>query len=148
MRWMPHVTVAAIVEQGGRFLMVEERVEGRLVLNQPAGHLEDGEGLRDAVVRETYEETGWRFQPQAVVGLYRWRHPRNGETFLRIAFSGTCREHDPDRTLDESITRSLWLERGEILGEGNRLRSPLVMRGIDDYLAGNRYPLELLQDID
>jgi 8-oxo-dGTP pyrophosphatase MutT (NUDIX family) len=147
MRWMPHVTVAAIVERDGRFLMVEEYAEGRLVINQPAGHLDDRESLADAVVRETLEETGWHFHPQTVTGVYRWRHPSNGQTFLRVAFSGHCDEHESEQPLDDGIVQALWLERSELLARRSSLRSPLVMRCVEDYLAGTGYPLHLLNDV-
>ena len=99
MAWKPDVTVAAVAERDGRFLFVEERAGGRIVLNQPAGHLEDGESLLDAVVRETLEETAWAFRPQAIVGVYLWRaRAPQGRTFLRVAFCGDLRRHDPTRT--------------------------------------------------
>lgn len=147
MRWKPHVTVAAVAEQSGRFLLVEEQADGRLVLNQPAGHLDDGESLTEAVIRETLEETGWRFQPDAIIGLYRWRHPHNAETFLRVTFRGRCLEHNPGQPLDEGIVRTVWLGRDEILQREATLRSPLVLRCIDDYLTGITYPLELLNEL-
>ncbi len=147
MRWMPHVTVAAVIEEDGKFLMVEERAEGRLVLNQPAGHLDDKESLPEAVVRETLEETGWHFRPAAITGVYRWRHPTNGETFLRIAFSGVHTDHEPGRTLDEGIVRTLWLDREELVARRAMLRSPLVLRCLDDYLAGIAHPMDILNDV-
>lgn len=147
MRWTPHLTVAAIAEHGGTFLMVEERVGDRLVLNQPAGHLDDAESIVDAIVRETLEETGWHFQPEAVTGLYRWRNPTNGETFVRIAFCGHCVEHEPHRPLDAGIERALWLPYERITGGEAVLRSPLVLRCLNDYLAGGRFPLSVLRDI-
>lgn len=147
MRWKPHVTVAAIAEDAGSFLMVEERVAGRLVYNQPAGHLDDAESLYDAVVRETLEETGWHFDPEAVIGCYRWRNGHSGETFLRIAFCGQPLKHEPDRPLDRGIVRAVWLRHDELLGAPDRMRSPLVLRCLDDYLAGNRFPLGVVQDI-
>lgn len=147
MRWTPHVTVAAIVERDGAFLMVEERVGGRLVLNQPAGHLDDAESLISAVIRETLEETGWRFRPEAVTGLYRWRNPENGETFVRVAFCGDCTEHETDRVLDADIERALWLPYDQITSAATLLRSPLVLKCLDDYRNGTRFPLQVLQDI-
>jgi len=140
------MTVAAVIEQDGRYLLVRERSEGRLVYNQPAGHLEDNESLLEAVVRETLEETAWRFQPEAIIGVYLWRKPPAGPTILRVAFTGTCQEHDPHRTLDEDILRALWMSREELIQVSAYLRSPLVLRCIDDYLTGKRYPLELLSD--
>ena len=105
----PEVTVAAVVEREGRFLMVEELISGRLVLNQPAGHLEDRESLIEAAIRETREETAWRFHPEALVGIYLWRNPDNERTFLRFAFCGTVDQHDSAQPLDTGIQRALWL---------------------------------------
>ena len=148
MIWTPHVTVAAVIEQDGRFLLVQERESGRAVLNQPAGHLEDGESLMTAVIRETLEETGWHFQPEAVIGMYRWRHPVKRITYLRATFTGSGLSHDADRTLDEGIEDTLWLSVGEIRRQSEILRSPLVLKSIEDYLAGARYPLSVLADIE
>lgn len=148
MTWKPHVTVAAIAEQEGRFLVVEEVIRGRKVLNNPAGHLERAESFLDAVKRETLEETGWEFEPDAVTGIYLWKNPELDNTFLRVAFSGRCLRHHPDRPLDKGIVGPLWLTRAE-LGDGTRpLRSPMVLRCIDDYLGGYRYPLRLLSHLD
>jgi 8-oxo-dGTP pyrophosphatase MutT (NUDIX family) len=148
MVWTPHVTVAAVIEQNGRFLLVQERESGRTVFNQPAGHLEDGESLVSAVIRETLEETGWHFQPAAIIGMYRWRHPVKGITYLRVAFAGSGICHDANRRLDATIERTLWLSAGEIRGQPEKLRSPLVLKSIEDYLAGARYPLSVLADIE
>lgn len=147
MVWKPRVTVAAIVERQGRFLMVEERVNGEIRFNQPAGHLEDTESLLDAVVRECLEETAWHFHPQALVGLYRWRQPDSGETYLRATFCGECVEFDSQRTLDEGIIAAHWLTRDEICMCEPQLRSPLVLRCIDDYLLGRQFPLKLLVEM-
>lgn len=148
MTWKPDVTVAAVVEREGRFLLVEERVGTRLVYNQPAGHLEHGESLLDAVVRETAEETGWQFLPEAVVGVYLWHAPSGADrvrrSFLRVAFRGDVVNHDPLRPLDDGIERAVWLARPQIAAQASRLRSPLVLRCIDDYASGRRFPLELL----
>jgi 8-oxo-dGTP pyrophosphatase MutT (NUDIX family) len=144
----PDLTVAAIVERDGEFLVVEERVRNALVLNQPAGHVEAGESPRDAVVRETLEETAWHFEPSALTGLYLWRHPESGRTILRVAFAGTCTRHDPTRRLDRGIVRALWLTRKEIATHARALRSPMVLRCIDDYLRGERYPLDALKHLD
>ncbi len=146
MRWYPRVTVAAVVERQGRFLMVEETSNGRLVLNQPAGHLEENESLIEAVARETLEESAWHVRPMAVVGLYLWRHPRKQVTILRVAFAAKPIGHDPDRILDAGIERALWLSSADIEKQSARLRSPLVMRTLGDYQAGNRYPLALVAD--
>lgn len=141
-QWKPEVTVAAIVERAGRFLMVEERVSGGLVFNQPAGHLEDRETLIEAAIRETREETAWRFAPESLVGTYLWRSPDNGRTFLRFAFCGSVDDHRPQQALDTGIVRALWMTHEQLRAQPHRLRSPLVLRCIDDYLQGRRLPLE------
>jgi 8-oxo-dGTP pyrophosphatase MutT (NUDIX family) len=143
MVWKPDVTVAAVIERDGRYLLVEERIRGRLVLNQPAGHLEDGEALIDAVIRETLEETAWQFTPEALLGVYQWRSPR-GHTTLRFAFTGSVQAYDPNRPLDPPIVTTHWLAREEIVQRSARLRTPLVLRCIEDYLAGRRLPLDAL----
>ena len=147
MTWKPELTVAAVVEQQGRFLIVEERVARRLVFNQPAGHVEEGEDLLDAVVRETLEETAWHFQPEAIVGIYLWKNPANQKSFLRVAYSGISVNHDSRRPLDHAILRVHWLTRDQLLGRQARLRSPMVLRCVDDYLAGTRLPLGLLTQL-
>ena len=147
MTWKPHVTVAAVIERDGKFLLVEERAQEGLVYNQPAGHLEPGESLVQAVQRETEEETAWGFRPQALVGIYRWPHPRKDITYLRFAFSGELLRHEPLQPLDEGIVRALWLDYSEIQQLQSQHRSPQVMRCIDDYLAGKRIGLEILQEV-
>lgn len=142
------MTVAALIEIEGCFLMVQERVSGQSVLNQPAGHLEDNETLIEAVIRETREETAWHFQPEAVTGIYHWRHPENGETFMRVNFTGKGLFHDPASELDSCIERTLWLSPEELRGQADRLRSPMVLRAIDDYLNGAAYPLALLTTLE
>jgi 8-oxo-dGTP pyrophosphatase MutT (NUDIX family) len=142
MGWNPEVTVAAIVEIDGRFLMVEERIAGRAVLNQPAGHLEDGESLLEAVVRETREETAWRFRPEALVGTYLWRNPDDGRSFLRFAFCGTVDDHLVQQPLDKGIVRTLWITHKQLLAQSSRLRSPLVLSCLQDFLLGKRQPLD------
>jgi 8-oxo-dGTP pyrophosphatase MutT (NUDIX family) len=146
MGWNPEVTVAAIVEQTiereRRYLMVEELISGRVVLNQPAGHLEDRETLLEAVIRETREETAWQFVPEALVGIYLWRNPDNERTFLRFAFCGSVHSHDPAQPLDQGIQRAIWLSRNQLLAHAGRLRSPLVMRCFDDHARGCRQPLD------
>lgn len=144
MVWKPHVTVAAIAQQGDRFLVVEEKVRGQLVINNPAGHLEESESFESAICREMLEETGWEFQPERLTGIYLWKNPRLDKTFLRITFFGLCVRHHPDRPLDRGIVGPKWLTRSELADSAHRLRSPLVLRSIDDYLAGASYPLELL----
>lgn len=137
------VTVAAIVERDGKFLIVEERAGGNLVLNQPAGHLEQGESLLAAVARETLEETGHRFDPEHVVGFYLWRSEGADATYLRVAFCGSV-EPAADAALDDAIVAVHWLSHGELLRRRQQLRSPMVLRCIDDYLRGRRHPLDCL----
>lgn len=144
--WTPRVTVAAILARDGRFLLVEESGSAGAVFNQPAGHLEVGESLLEAVVRETREETGWGFVPEGLVGVYRWRTPGPGKTYLRFCFHGQGRDHRPEQPLDTGILGIHWLTREELAGTG-RLRSPLVLACVDDYLHGRSYPLDLLQDL-
>lgn len=147
MIWKPNVTVAAIIERDGHFLLVEEKADGALVLNQPAGHLDEGESLLDAVVRETLEETAWHIVPEALLGVYRWPHPDKGITYLRFAFIGRALRPEPNSTLDDGIVRALWLTPEAIGRERHRHRSPQVQRCIDDYLAGQRYSLALIKDL-
>jgi len=144
----PEVTVAAVVQREGRFLLVEERISGRLVINQPAGHLEDGETLETAVIRETREETAWRFTPRALVGTYLWRNPDNGRSFLRFTFCGDADDHRPRQPLDQGIVRALWLAEAELRAQQARHRSPLVLRCIEDFLAGHRHPLDSVACLD
>lgn len=146
MIWTPHVTVAAVAERDGRFLLVEETANGAPVVNQPAGHLEDGESLLAAVARETLEETAWHFKAEALLGVYRWRNARNGVTYIRFAFTGELVAHEPTRPLDRAIARTLWLTADEIRAARERHRSPQVQRCLDDYLAGHRFPLSCLLD--
>jgi 8-oxo-dGTP pyrophosphatase MutT (NUDIX family) len=142
--WRPSVTVAAVIERDGRFLLVEEEVNGRRVLNQPAGHLDPGESLLQAVVREVLEETAHRFEPAALVGVYRWRYDKEDVTFLRFCFCGRVSERDPARALDREIVALHWLTPAELRARGATHRSPLVQRCVDDYAAGRHFPLELL----
>ncbi|MBL8202411.1 MAG: NUDIX hydrolase [Chromatiales bacterium] len=141
------MTVAAVVEQNGRYMLVEEHVSGRLVLNQPAGHVEPGESLVDAVIREALEETAWSFVPEAIVGVYLWGRDGGQNPFLRVAFAGRCIAHDSTRTLDAGIERVVWLSRADLLARSARLRSPMVLRAVDDYERGSRYPMDLFQDL-
>ncbi|MEJ2553287.1 MAG: NUDIX hydrolase [Gammaproteobacteria bacterium] len=142
-----HITVAALIEREGRYLLVEERSGGRIVYNQPAGHVEMGEDLLEAVVRETWEETAWRFQPQALSGVYHWTNPENRNTYLRFCFTGSCHDHDPHQALDTGIIGTWWLTRDDLVARAGQQRSPMVLRCIDDYQAGKRYPLELYTDV-
>jgi len=142
MIWKPHATVAAIIEKDSKFLMVEEICNGAKVINQPAGHLDDNETLIDAVIRETLEETAWHFNPTNITGIYQWKSTRKNQTFLRVCFTGNCTHYEQNQALDTGILQTLWMTRPEI--EQANLRSPMVMKVLDDYLAGHRYPLNLL----
>ena len=144
--WKPSVTVAAVVERDGCFLLVEERTGEGLRINQPAGHLDPGETLQQAVTREALEETAHPFTPTALLGVYLWRSPEplRPTTYLRFAFTGELGEAIAGRALDRGIVRTLWLTRQELAQRAGQWRSPLVGRCIDDYLSGQRYPLEVL----
>jgi ADP-ribose pyrophosphatase YjhB (NUDIX family) len=144
-RWRPSVTVAAIIEREGRFLLVEEETDHGLKLNNPAGHLDPGETPAEGCAREALEETTWNFRPTALLGVYisRFTKQATGEdiTYLRFAYVGELGDQDPQRQLDEGIVRTLWMTADEIRANADRLRSPLVLKCLEDYLAGVRYPL-------
>lgn len=144
----PDITVAAVTENEGRFLVVEERINRRLVFNQPAGHVEHGETLLDAVVREVREETAWGFQPEALLGVYIWRNPSSGRGYMRFAFTGSVCDHDARQPLDRGIVSTHWLSKADLLQREPQLRSPLVLRCIEDYLGGTRHPLEVVAKVD
>ncbi|MDO7925168.1 NUDIX hydrolase [Pseudomonas sp. KFB-139] len=146
MEWQAHVTVATIVEDQGRFLLVEEIKGGQAVLNQPAGHLDPNESLQHAAVRETLEETGWDVELTSVIGIYLYTAPSNGVTYQRICFAAKALRHHPEYTLDEGIVGPLWLTRDELLTQQHRWRSELVLRCVDDYLNGEHFSLALLRD--
>lgn len=141
--WLPHVTVAMVVESEGRFLLVEEESDGIIVFNQPAGHWDEGETLVDAAIRETLEETRWQVVPEAMIGLYQYTNPATQITYLRVCFSGKPSHCDSARPLDKGILQAVWLSYDEIVATPN-LRSPMVLRCIKDYLTGIRYPLTLI----
>lgn len=147
MRWSPRVTVAAVIENEGKFLVVEERINGRIVYNQPAGHLEKDETLLQAVIREVREETARRFIPEKLVGVYRVHIDETGITYLRFCFAGRCDDYQPDQQLDEEIVQALWLERRELQARQDALRSPLVLQCIDDYASGQHYSLDIIKDL-
>jgi 8-oxo-dGTP pyrophosphatase MutT (NUDIX family) len=146
--WKPNTTVAAVVERDGRLLMVEEHTPEGLRLNQPAGHLDPGESLQDAAVRETLEETGWRVEPVALLGIYmaRYANARQGVdvTYLRHAFVCRALSHDASRPLDSGIVRAVWMTPDEVLAARGRHRSPAVERTVLDWSAGRRFPLDLV----
>ena len=147
-RWSPSVTVAAVIESDGRYLLVEEHTPEGLKLNNPAGHLDPAESPLQGVVRETLEETACHFTPEALLGVYlsRFTRPATGEdvTYLRLAFCGSVGAPQPGRALDDGIVRTLWLSADEVRAQQHRLRSPLVLRCIEDHAAGRRHPLEVL----
>ena len=142
--WQPDVTVATVVVRDGRLLMVEERVRGERVLNQPAGHLEPDESLLEAALRETLEETSWEVTLTAFIGAYQWKAPADGRHFLRMAFAAEPLRHHPERPLDEGILQALWLTPAELQAQAPRHRSPLVWRVAEDFLSGRRFPLQAL----
>jgi ADP-ribose pyrophosphatase YjhB (NUDIX family) len=147
-RWKPNVTVAAVIEEAGRFLLVEEQTPEGLRLNTPAGHLDPGESPAQGAAREALEETARVFTPHCVVGVYlaRFRRPSRDEdvTYLRLAFGGTAGERDPARALDTGIVRTLWMTLPEVRASRERHRSALVLQCIEDFAAGKRYPLDLV----
>ena len=145
--WCPHVTVACVIADGDRFLMVEEDVRGALQLNQPAGHLEDHESLAEAAVRETLEETGWEVALDHFIGVQQWHSPVHDHHIVRFAFAGHPLRHHAERALDAGITRTLWMTYGDIVANASRLRSPLVLGTLEDWLAGQRLPLAALRSL-
>ena len=145
--WKPNTVVAAIVEQDGRFLFVEEEADGRAVFNQPAGHLDPGETLLDAVRRETLEESAWHIEPTGLVGIYLMQPPDSAITYLRFCFRAKALHHEPGRKLDKEIIRAVWFTPDELRAERARHRSPLVLRCVEDALAGADTPLSLIRDL-
>jgi 8-oxo-dGTP pyrophosphatase MutT (NUDIX family) len=147
-RWKPNVTVAAVIERDGRFLLVEEDTSDGLRLNNPAGHLDPSESPVQACVREVLEETAFDFTPTALVGVYmnRFVRTRTGAdiTYMRFTFTGTLGAHHAWRTLDDGIVRAVWMTLDEIKANAARLRSPLVVKSIEDYVVGQRFPLDLI----
>ena len=144
MIWKPNVTVAAVMERDGKFLLVEEETSQGLRFNQPAGHLEAGESLLPAVAREALEESAYHFVPQHLLGIYRWHSLESDTTYLRFAFTGAITGRDTKRSLDTGILQAVWLTPEEIRATQTRHRSPLILRCVEDYLAGKQYPLDLL----
>lgn len=145
--WKPHVTVAAVIEDDGRFLMVEEETELGTVFNQPAGHLEKDEDLVSAMLRETLEETAWEVEPESLIAVYRWPHPNLDITYLRFAFAARPVKHHPDRALDEGIIAARWMDLDSIRANRQLLRGPQVWQCIEDYLHGDHLPLSCLKEL-
>ena len=143
--WQPDVTVATVVVQNGRLLMVEEHANNRIVFNQPAGHLEPDESILQAAVRETLEETGWQVKLNEFIGAYQWTATETGQHYLRMAFAGEPIQHFPERALDQGIIAAHWLSPSELLALSSQHRSPLVWKVVEDYLSGQRSPLSLVQ---
>jgi len=146
--WKPNVTVAAVVERDGRFLVVEEETDDGLRFNQPAGHLDEGESLVQAAAREALEETAHQFRPEFLVGIYQWPRPAGDITYLRFAFGGAITGFDPDRPLDSGIVRAVWMSLDELRATRERHRSPLILQCCEDYMAGRRFPLDLIRHYD
>ncbi len=146
MDWVPHVTVATIVGRAGKYLMVEEHSGGKTVINQPAGHLEAGESLQQAAVRETLEETGWHIALKGVVGVALYHSANNGVTYHRTTFFAEAISEASGHSLDEGIIRPLWMSLEELQADSARMRSQLVIKAIEQYQRGHRYPLELIYD--
>lgn len=144
-RFTPHITVATVIEKDGRFLFVKEHAEERVVLNQPAGHLEMDESLIQAAIRETLEETGWDIEITQLIGIYLYTAPSNNVTYQRVCFAGRALAQRENLQLDEGIIAPVWLSRDELIEQQALWRSPMVLRCIDDYLAGERFSLELLK---
>jgi ADP-ribose pyrophosphatase YjhB (NUDIX family) len=146
--WKPNVTVAAVIEQNDKFLLVEEHTSQGLKFNQPAGHLEACESLLQAVIRETREESAYDFEPEHLVGVYRWHANTSNTTYLRFAYSGHILSHHAEQSLDKGIVRAVWMSVEEIRATVTRHRSPLILQCVEDYLAGKRYPLDLVTHYD
>jgi len=144
MIWKPNVTVAAVIERDGKFLLVEEETDDGLRFNQPAGHWEPNETLAEGVAREALEETAHHFAPEFLLGVYSWRHPKKDIVYLRFAFGGRVTGFDPERKLNQGIVRAVWLTPEEIRAGRERHRSPLILQCVEDYLAGKRYPLDAI----
>jgi len=144
MVWKPNVTVAAVIERDGKFLLVEEETSHGVRFNQPAGHLEADESILDAVTREALEESAYHFVPQYLLGIYRWHSDESNTTYLRFAFTGAIAGHEADRQLDAGILQAVWMTPDEIRSTQKQHRSPLILRCVEDYLYNKRYPLELL----
>ncbi|WP_019605360.1 NUDIX hydrolase [Teredinibacter turnerae] len=146
MVWHAHVTVATVVEKNGKFLMVQEHSEGNTVINQPAGHLEENETLIAAAERETLEETQWEVKVTHLLGTSLYKAPQNGITYFRVSYIAEALAYREDSPLDSDIDCALWLSKQDLLAKEKALRSPMVMRDIERYLAGDRFPLDVHRD--
>jgi len=147
-KWIPHVTVATIIEKDNKFLMVEEDLHDKKLLNQPAGHLDENETLIEAAIRETLEESAWLVEINHLIEFAQWTSPNSDTHFLRACFSGTAIKNFPNQKLDDGIIRSLWMTRDEVQQNAHRLRSPLVLNHIDHYIAGKKYDLDFFSYYD
>ena len=147
MIWKPNTTVAAIIEQDGRFLMVEENTADGIRINQPAGHLDEGETILQGVTRETLEETAYDFTPTELLGIYHWQRPAKDVTYLRFAFVGKLGVHHPELGLDDGIIRAVWMTLDELRASQAIHRSPQVLKCVEDYLTGQRFPLAVLSHL-
>jgi 8-oxo-dGTP pyrophosphatase MutT (NUDIX family) len=145
MEWSPHITVAAIINEADKYLFVEERINKKIVINQPAGHLEKNETLIDAVKREVLEETGGIFKPIGLVGIYHYYHNTENKTYIRFCFQGTCHTFTKNPQLDEVIIRTIWLTKTELEAASLKLRSPIIMKCIDDYESGSSTTLDIFK---
>jgi len=148
MIWKPNVTVAAVIERDGKFLLIEEETSHGVRYNQPAGHLEANESILAAVTRETLEESAYHFLPKHLIGIYRWHSNESDTTYLRFAFAGELTGHEPDRPLDDGIIQALWMTPEEVMASQPRHRSPLILQCVNDYRSGKRYPIEILTHYD
>jgi 8-oxo-dGTP pyrophosphatase MutT (NUDIX family) len=147
-KWLPRVTVATVIEDEGKFLMVEEDIYGEKILNQPAGHLEAGETLIEAAVRETLEETGWHIKINHLIEFSQWTSPNSKNHYLRSCFAGTALQFDPNIQLDDGIIQAIWMSRDEVAANRDRLRSPLVLHHIDHYINGKKTDTEVFSYYD
>ncbi len=145
MVWKPHVTVAAVIEKNQRFLLVEENTNNGIAFNQPAGHLEEGENIITAVKREVNEETAWKFEPVHIIAIQLWRKNPDSPSFVRVCFAGNVHSFNAGQALDVDIISTHWLTLNEIFEKKTKLRSPLVLKSVNAYLAGEHYPLSLLK---
>jgi len=145
MIWKPHLTVASVIERKNKYLLVEEHTDNGIAFNQPAGHVENGESIVSAIKREVNEETAWLFEPEAIIAIQLWRKTPEYPSFVRVCFSGKVHSHNAEQKLDDDIITTHWLSREQMAEKKSQLRSPLVLKSVDAYLNGERYPLSLLK---